>query len=108
MSMEITKNQIVDVINLMMTRLDSLENEQTKQKEYIAQIKKRMLELNDFINDIIDVVEDENYSDSESIQKTMEIYSQMKVKLNKLIDESELDNMDINIKQIMSQIIGES
>jgi len=108
MSMEITKNQIVDVINLMMTRLDSLENEQTKQKEYIAQIKKRMLELNDFINDIIDVVEDENYSDSESIQKTMEIYSQMKVKLNKLIDESELDNMDINIKQLMSQIIGES
>ena len=52
--MEITKNQIVDVINLMMTRLDSLENEQTKQKEYIAQIKKRMLELNDFINDITD------------------------------------------------------
>jgi hypothetical protein len=104
--MEITKNQIVDVINLMMTRLDSLENEQTKQKEYIAQIKKRMLELNDFINEIIDVVEDENYSDSESIAKTMEIYSQMKVKLGKLIDESELEGMDI--KQLMSQIIGES
>ena len=106
MSMEITKNQIVDVINLMMTRLDSLENEQTKQKEYIAQIKKRMLELNDFINEIIDIVEDENYSDSESIAKTMEIYSQMKVKLGKLIDESELEGMDI--KQLMSQIIGES
>ena len=104
--MEITKNQIVDVINLMMTRLDSLENEQTKQKEYIAQIKKRMLELNDFINDIIDIVEDENYDDSESIAKTMEIYSQMKVKLGKLIDESELEGMDI--KQLMSQIIGES
>ena len=106
MSMEITKNQIVDVINLMMTRLDSLENEQTKQKEYIAQIKKRMLELNDFINEIIDIVEDENYSDSESIAKTMEIYSQMKVKLSKLIDESELEGMDI--KQLMSQTIGES
>ena len=104
--MEITKNQIVDVINLMMTRLDSLENEQTKQKEYIAQIKKRMLELNDFINEIIDVVEDENYSDSESIAKTMEIYSQMKVKLGKLIDNSELE--DIDIKKLMSQIIGES
>jgi|TARA_B100001778_G_scaffold304737_1_gene282903 hypothetical protein len=106
MSMEITKNQIVDVINLMMTRLDSLENEQTKQKEYIAQIKKRMLELNDFINDVIDIVEDENYSDSESIEKTMEIYSQMKAKLNKLISDSELENMDV--KQLMSQIIGES
>tara|TARA_R100000030_G_scaffold48350_1_gene36451 strand:+ start:649 stop:963 length:315 start_codon:yes stop_codon:yes gene_type:complete len=104
--MEITKNQIVDVINLMMTRLDSLENEQTKQKEYIAQIKKRMLELNDFINDIIDIVEDENYSDSESIERTMEIYSQMKVKINKLIDNSELE--DIDIKKLMSQIIGES
>jgi len=104
--MEITKNQIVDVINLMMTRLDSLENEQTKQKEYIAQIKKRMLELNDFINDIIDIVEDENYSDSESVEKTMEIYSQMKVKINKLIDSSELE--DIDIKKLMSQIIGES
>ena len=104
--MEITKNQIVEVINLMMTRLDSLENEQTKQKEYIAQIKKRMLELNDFINDIIDIVEDENYSDSESIERTMEIYSQMKVKINKLIDNSELE--DIDIKKLMSQIIGES
>ena len=104
--MEITKNQIVDVINLMMTRLDSLENEQTKQKEYIAQIKKRMLELNDFINDIIDIVDDENYSDSESIERTMEIYSQMKVKINKLIDNSELE--DIDIKKLMSQIIGES
>ena len=104
--MEITKNQIVDVINLMMTRLDSLENEQTKQKEYIAQIKKRMLELNDFINDIIDIVEDENHSDSESIERTMEIYSQMKVKLGKLMDESELEGLDI--KKLMSQIIGES
>lgn len=104
--MEITKNQIVDVINLMMTRLDSLENEQTKQKEYIAQIKKRMLELNDFINDVIDIVEDENYNESESIEKTMEIYSQMKAKINKLISDSELENMDV--KQLMSQIIGES
>ena len=104
--MEITKNQIVDVINLMMTRLDSLENEQTKQKEYIAQIKKRMLELNDFINDVIDIVEDENYNDSESREKTMEIYSQMKAKINKLITDSELENMDV--KQLKIQIIGES
>jgi len=106
MSMEITKNQIVDVINLMMTRLDSLENEQAKQKDYIAQIKKRMLELNDFINDVIDIVEDENYNDSESIAKTMEIYSQMKVKLDKLIGDSELE--DIDIKELTSQVIGES
>ena len=62
--------------------------------------------VNFVINDIIDIVEDENYSDSESIEKTMEIYSQMKVKINKLIDNSELE--DIDIKKLMSQIIGES
>ena len=36
----------------------------------------------------------------------MEIYSQMKAKINKLISDSELENMDV--KQLMSQIIGES
>ena len=68
--------------------------------------KYKMSELNDFINDVIDIVEDENYNESESIEKTMEIYSQMKAKINKLISDSELENMDV--KQLMSQIIGES
>ncbi len=106
MSMEITKNQIIDVINLMMTRLDTLENEQAKQKDYIAQIKKRMLELNDFINDIIDIVEDENHDSDEALVKTMKVYEDMKRKVNELIDKSELD--ELNIKELMSQVIGES
>tara|TARA_B100000287_G_C20519692_1_gene736413 strand:+ start:573 stop:887 length:315 start_codon:yes stop_codon:yes gene_type:complete len=104
--MEITKNQIIDVINLMMTRLDTLENEQAKQKDYIAQIKKRMLELNDFINDIIDIVEDENHDSDEALVKTMKVYEDMKRKVNELIDKSELD--ELNIKELMSQVIGES
>jgi len=107
MNMEITKNQIIDVINLMMVRLDSLENEQTKQKEYIAQIKKRMVDLNHFINDIIDIVEDEQNTDAEVVlAKTMEIYEQMKKKVSDLIDDSELDKVDK--KELMNQIIGES
>ena len=106
MSMEITKNQIVDVINLMMTRLDSLENEQKKQKDYIVQIKKRMLELNAFINDIIDIVEDEQNDNEEVIAKTMEIYEQMKKKVSDLINDSELEQ--VNKKELMNQIIGES
>ncbi len=106
MNMEITKNQIVDVINLMMTRLDSLENEQKKQKDYIVQIKKRMLELNAFINDIIDIVEDEHHDDAEVLAKTMEIYEQMKKKVSDLINDSELEQ--VNKKELMNQIIGES
>lgn len=104
--MEITKNQIVDVINLIMTRLDSLENEQKKQKDYIVQIKKRMLELNSFINDIIDVVEDEKYNDSELVERTIEIYDKMKDKMLEIIDDTELKELDK--KELMHQIIGES
>ena len=107
MDMEITKNQIIDVINLMMVRLDSLENEQQKQKDYIVQIKKRMVDLNHFINDIIDIVEDEQNTDAEVVlAKTMEIYEQMKKKVSDLIDDSELDKVDK--KELMNQIIGES
>ena len=106
MNMEITKNQIVDVINLMMTRLDSLENEQQKHKDYIFQIKKRMLELNAFINDIIDVVEDEKYNDSELVERTIEIYDKMKDKMLEIIDDTELKELDK--KELMHQIMGES
>ena len=106
MDMEITKNQIIDVINLMMVRLDSIENEQAKQKDYLAQIKKRMLELNSFINDIIDVVEDERYNETEVVQKTMEIYDKMKDKVLEIIDDAELKELDK--KELMHQIIGES
>ena len=106
MDMEITKNQIVDVINLIMTRLDSLENEQKKQKDYIVQIKKRMIELNSFINDIIDVVEEEKYNDSELAEKTIEIYDKMKDKMLEIIDDTELKELDK--KELMHQIVGES
>ena len=104
--MEITKNKIIDVINLMMLRLDSLENEQAKHKDYIAQIKKRMVELNNFINDIIDVVEDERYDESESYAKTIEIYDQMKNKVTEMLGDSELKEVDK--KELLSHIIGES
>ena len=106
MSMEITKNQIVDVINLMMTRLDSLENEQTKQKDYIVQIKKRMIQLNNFINDIIDIVEDERYTEEEAFAETIKVYDQMKKKLDEMLNDSEFK--DLNKKDLLSNIVGES
>ena len=106
MNMEITKNQIIDVHNLMMMRLDSLENEQAKQKDYIVQIKKRMIQLNNFINDIIDIVEDERYTEEEAYAETMKIYDQMKKKVNEMLNDSELK--DINKKELLSNIVGES
>ena len=40
MNMNPTRDQLFDVIELMMNRLDSLEIEQKKQKEFSVQIKK--------------------------------------------------------------------
>ena len=65
-----------------------------------------MLELNAFINDIIDIVEDEQNDNEEVIAKTMEIYEQMKKKVSDLINDSELEQ--VNKKELMNQIIGES
>ena len=106
MDMEITKNQIIDVINLMMVRLDSLENEQAKQKDYIVQIKKRMIQLNNFINDIIDIVEDERYTEEEAFAETIKVYDQMKKKLDEMLNDSEFK--DLNKKDLLSNIVGES
>ena len=104
--MEITKNQIIDVLNLMMMRLDSLENEQAKQKDYIVQIKKRMIQLNNFINDIIDIVEDERYTEEEAFAETIKVYDQMKKKLDEILNDSEFK--DLNKKDLLSNIVGES
>ena len=60
MNMNPTRDQLFDVIELMMNRLDSLEIEQKKQKEFSVQMKKKVLELNNFINDIMDVIEKED------------------------------------------------
>ena len=62
--------------------------------------------MNNFINDIIDVVEDERYDESEVVAKTMEIYDKMKSKVLEIIDDAEIK--DIDKKELMTQIIGES
>ena len=43
--------KIVNVITNIMTRLDDLECEQQRNKEMFYKVKKRLLELNDNIND---------------------------------------------------------
>ena len=70
------------------------------------QIKKRMIQLNNFINDIIDIVEDERYTEEEAYAETMKIYDQMKKKVNEMLNDSELK--DINKKELLSNIVGES
>ena len=55
-----TRKKIVNVITNIMTRLDDLECEQQRNKEMFYKVKKRLLELNDNINDILVFVDGGN------------------------------------------------
>ena len=53
--METAEKKITKVLTNIINRLDDLEIEQYKNKEMFSIIKKRLLELNSFINDILDI-----------------------------------------------------
>ena len=101
--MEIAEEKIIKVLSDIVNRLDDLEIEQQKNKEMFFTIKKRLLDLNSFVNDILDIVNNEEYEDDELLeQKLSRKYSN----LRDLIDK-EFDDED-DITQLKNQVIGES
>ena len=101
--MEIAEEIIIKVLSDIVNRLDDLEIEQQKNKEMFFTIKKRLLDLNSFVNDILDIVNNEEYEDDELLeQKLSRKYSN----LRDLIDK-EFDDED-NITELKNQVIGES
>ncbi len=101
--MEIAEDKIIKVLNDIINRLDDLEIEQQKNKEMFSNIKERLLDLNSFVNDILDVVENEEYENDELLeQKLSRKYSN----LRDLIDK-EFDDED-NITELKNQVVGES
>ena len=101
--METAEKKIIKVLTDIINRLDDLENEQYKNKEMFSIIKERLLDLNSFVNDILDVVENEEYEDDKLLeQKLSRKYSN----LRDLIDK-EFDDED-NITELKNQVIGES
>ena len=106
MNMNPTRDQLFDVIELMMNRLDSLEIEQKKQKEFSVQIKKRVLELNNFINDIMDVIENMEYVEDNTLQDKVAKYASLRTKVLDSIDKKELDESEYD--NLLDHIVGES
>ena len=72
--MEITEKKIVNVLTNIMTRLDDLEFAQHQHKKMFYKVKKRLLELNDNLNDILDVLEGE---DMETVDVVKTKYSEL-------------------------------
>ena len=61
--METNEKQIVRVLNNILERIDTLEIQQARNKEFAAVVKKRLLDLNEFVNDVLDIVEGTSFED---------------------------------------------
>ena len=103
--MEIPESKIIKVLTDIIGRLEDLEIEQRRNKEIFFIFKKRLLELNDFINDILDVIdEDKNLYTEITIEGLLSKAKKKQINLMDLID----DELDDDISQLTDQIVGES
>ena len=101
--------QIIKVISFILTKLDTLEIEQSKHKEMFYKVRKNLTDANDLINQILDVLEIEN---PELYSKTMEQYQNGHVKdLVSTLDKhiAELDDLsDDDVLDLLTQIVGDA
>ena len=98
--MEITEKKIVKVLNNILERVDSLETQQQRNKEFASAVKKRLLDLNEFVNDVIDIVEGEHFEDDQLLERKLNKYTDLRGVVDKELEELEIEFMD--------SIVGES
>ena len=103
--MEITEHEIVNVITVILSRLDKLEDEQKKSKDFILELKDRLIDLSACVDDILDIISD---SDDLLFAEKLKRYSKMKSMFLEQLECKESDFDTDVLKQLMSQVIGES
>ena len=101
--------QIIKVLSFILSRLDSLEVEQSRHKEMFYKVRKNLTDANDLINQILDVLEIEN---PELYTKTIEQYQDTHMKdLVSTLDKhiQELDDFDDEqILELLTNIVGDA
>ena len=101
--------QIIKVLSFILTRLDTLELEQSRHKEMFYKVRKNLTNANDLINQILDVLEIEN---PDLYSKTLEQYQDSTMKdLVAMLDKhiNELDNFsDEEVFDLLTQIVGDA
>ena len=100
--METNEKQIVRVLNNILERIDSLEIQQARNKEFAAVVKKRLLDLNEFVNDVLDIVEGTSFEDDLMLETKLTKYTD----LRKMV-EDELEDQEFDI-EFKNSIVGES
>ena len=98
--METNEKQIVRVLNSILERVDILETQQQRNKEFASAVKKRLLDLNEFVNDVIDIVEGEHFEDDQLLERKLNKYTDLRGVVDKELEELEIEFMD--------SIVGES
>ena len=101
--------QIIKVLSFIMSRLDSLEVEQSRHKEMFYKVRKNLTDANDLINQILDVLEIEN---PELYNETMQQFEDGHLKdmvstIDKHIEEL-VEWDDEELFQLFSQIVGDA
>ena len=100
--METNEKQIVRVLNNILERIDSLEIQQARNKEFAAVVKKRLLDLNEFVNDVLDIVEGTNFEDDLVLEQKLTKYADLRKMVEKEIEEQDFD------LELVNSIVGES
>ena len=100
--MDTNEKHIVRVLNNILERVDSLEIQQQRHKEFASAVKKRLLDLNEFVNDVIDIVEGEHFEDDRLLEQKLSKYTDLRGMIDKELDEQEFEI------EFMDSIVGES
>ena len=100
--METNEKQIVRVLNNILERIDTLELQQARNKEFAVVVKKRLLDLNEFVNDVLDIVEGTSFEDDLMLETKLTKYTD----LRKMV-EDELEDQEFDI-EFKNSIVGES
>ena len=101
--------QIIKVLSFILSKLDTIEVEQSRHKEMFYKVRKDLTDANDLINQILDVLEIDN---PELFNKTIVQYENSGMKeLVSTLDKhiSELDELtDDEVLDLLTQIVGDA
>ena len=91
-----------------MERLNALEEEQKRQKFFSIEIKRKVIELSDCVDGLIEVIAKENdvdFSDIEEFEQKLQRYSDLK---SVILDKIKKSEFEIDLNELFNQKIGES
>ena len=106
---ETSNEQIIKVLSFILSKLDTLEIEQSRHKEMFYKVRKNLTDANDLINQILDVLEIEN---PELYDRTIQQFKDGYLKdmvstLDKHIEElSDFDRQDLT--ELFNEIVGDA